>query len=1050
MAWKYNVFSGQFDFWGGVDSAILSFFNGTFRESFNALVTSDGATVTMSIEQSGGGDLTMNFSDGLSTLDCTPALTTTLTAGTDAAPTTNYVYVLQSDKILTVSTSDWPTVEHIKVSFFLVPSAGFVQTNGVYVNQNWNDHLEGTNNQGHLAHMAERSRKMGAIWHSGVEGAGTDGYLTPTASNVELKATAGVSYQMHRHTIPAFDTSVTDMVLVKNWSGDAYHDITNLYDIVADSTGTSIGTNKYFNLVVWAVCNKGGEYTPMMINLPSGSYATQSDAENDVDGYDDFSIPREFNTDSSTGLLIARITCQKKTTWVVTQTVDLRNSSISATGGGAGAILWELVADVIAPISTPTRIILDAPTIVGDKTTIGTNVQLDVFSSGDLISRCHSTGGHAFQRIERPNITKSSAFSYGVTTLLGVPAVPSTYFMTGQKAGDDVDIWRLGDDNFVVTYLLYNTSTLHLELLGSLFMQERGSPVASAAARGQIWVKNTTPNQFWFTDDAGTDYQITGNSGDTLPTSPVTSQYFLHTPTGRKILYFYDGSAWSAVKSIGAMTVYVDEASGTDSLDKGTASGASAFATRQYAADSIPPTVGGNVIVYLANETSTTGDTAVEGKQFEGAYSLTYEGTLPTADVTGTASAGAAYSMGAAGDGAVRATLTDAGSSWTIGTVLDSGNCDGIGASTSILNDSGQNFTTTCQKGMIVENTTDSTWAYVVEVVSATQLRISADIMDDGENFQIGWGEHTNKLLVITGGTGSGQERVIDASEEEILHIVGVWDTTPDNTSTFSIYDLTTGTTIDLSASSGGELCFTVANQKNVIFRYINMKEWHGANVMRITNHSVVSIFSCRFESSRTDRFNGAAFQVDGYSVLDQYTGNLIHESGGTHITRLMRLQLAAAPREDGNIRNSKFIGGTIGITVAASAYVAANVVTVVIGAGLVFRSARGRAIDVNSFTRYDIDRTIIIDCGTYGVLVATFAYFIIRNNCEIDGASSHGILMNGYGETQHANSGTQINRNGGYGLNSTNHSFGLLASTFSYTGNTTGTYTADASSHNT
>ena len=337
MSWTYNPFTNNFDFYKDpYREGSLSAFNGTFQESFDALVTSDGATVTMSLEQKGGGDLSMNFSDGKSTLDCTPAATITLTAGTDAAPQVNYIYVLQSTKVLTLSTSDWPTAEHIKVAYFFVPSATFVQTNGVYINQNWNDEFVDTNNQGHISHMAERLRHEGAVYNTGIAGAGTDGYLTPTASSVELKATSGVVYQMHKHTVPAFDTSVADMVLVANWSGDAYHDITNLFDITADSTGATIGNNKYFNIVIWAVANKGGEYTPMMLNLPSGFYNTQADAESDVSNYDISTIPPEYKTESSTGYLIARITCQMQTTWNVTKTVDLRGADPFTIGGGSG------------------------------------------------------------------------------------------------------------------------------------------------------------------------------------------------------------------------------------------------------------------------------------------------------------------------------------------------------------------------------------------------------------------------------------------------------------------------------------------------------------------------------------------------------------------------------------------------------------------------------------------------------------------------------------------------------------------------------------------
>ena len=317
------------------------FVNGSFQESFNALVTSDGAIVTMTLTNTDSDNfLTMQFSDAISQLDVTSS-TIALTAGSDTSPTENFIYIPQSTKILTKSTSDWPNEEHIKISYFLVPSAGFVQSNGVYVNQNWNDHLAAVGEQGHATHIAEVLRRSNAKYFSGVSGNGTDDYLTPTAGNVELKSTAGVVYQLHKHAVNAFDTSTGDVVLVKNWNGDAYHDIANLYDIVADSTGTTIGNNKYFNLVLWAAANKTGEYSPMVINLPSGFYNSQSAAENDTSGYDDFDVPREFNRESSTGFMIARITCQMKTgggTWVVASTVDLRGTTPQIASGGASGV----------------------------------------------------------------------------------------------------------------------------------------------------------------------------------------------------------------------------------------------------------------------------------------------------------------------------------------------------------------------------------------------------------------------------------------------------------------------------------------------------------------------------------------------------------------------------------------------------------------------------------------------------------------------------------------------------------------------------------------
>jgi len=317
-----------------------SFYNGTFVESFTAAVTEAAGVVTMSLEKAGTGDLTMRLSDGHILLDTTPAATIALTVGSDTSPTTNYIYIPQATKVLTKSTAGFPTAaEHIKVAFFLVPSAAFVASDGVYVQQNWNDHDADSNSQGHLSHITERMRYNKAIYFSGLAGAGTSDYLTIVGTTVDLKIASGVVYQMHRHAVPAFDTTTPSTVLVKNWSGDAYHNITNLYDIVADSTGTTISNNRYFNLVVWGVANETGNYSPTLINLSSGFYTSQTNAENDVDGFDDFSIPREFNIDSSTGFLICRLTIQKKsTTWTYLSTTDLRGQTPQTAAGGAAGI----------------------------------------------------------------------------------------------------------------------------------------------------------------------------------------------------------------------------------------------------------------------------------------------------------------------------------------------------------------------------------------------------------------------------------------------------------------------------------------------------------------------------------------------------------------------------------------------------------------------------------------------------------------------------------------------------------------------------------------
>ena len=123
----FNPLAGKLDI---IADGHAGFFNGTIHESFDALISSDGATVTLSLEQSGGGNLTMHFSDGVYILDCTPACTINLTAGADNSPQANYTYIPKSTRALTNSTTGWPTTEHIKINYSYVPSATYVQSDG--------------------------------------------------------------------------------------------------------------------------------------------------------------------------------------------------------------------------------------------------------------------------------------------------------------------------------------------------------------------------------------------------------------------------------------------------------------------------------------------------------------------------------------------------------------------------------------------------------------------------------------------------------------------------------------------------------------------------------------------------------------------------------------------------------------------------------------------------------------------------------------------------------------------------------------------------------
>ena len=320
--------------------------NGTFLESIDFLVTENAGTVTGSLEQTGGGELTQRFSDGYSNLDTDPALTVDLTAyvGTDAVPKVVYTYILQSDKgTIVANNTGWPATEHIKIADLILQSAVTTGAEGALVNRNWNDHTQGTNSQGHLTHIEERLRKEACHWESGVamsikDAAGSALTTGNSSTAIELVTSLGSVYQLHKQTFDATDMYVNaddDVHITNQPVGDggaflATHDLVT--DIVSIQDGTAIGVNKYFNLVVWGIQNKTGEASHIMVNLPSGQYSVESQATTDADGYSIFTIPAEFK---GTGFLIARLTFRliAGSQWTYIALEDLRGQSPSVSAG---------------------------------------------------------------------------------------------------------------------------------------------------------------------------------------------------------------------------------------------------------------------------------------------------------------------------------------------------------------------------------------------------------------------------------------------------------------------------------------------------------------------------------------------------------------------------------------------------------------------------------------------------------------------------------------------------------------------------------------------
>ena len=153
------------------------------------------------------------------------------------------------------------------------------------------------------------------------------------------------------------------------------------------------------------------------------------------------------------------------------------------------------------------------------------------------------------------------------------------------------------------------------------------------------------------------------DNGSTLPTSGITEgQWFLHTPTGRTFLYMYDGSSWIPYFALGTTAIFVDTANGTDSADKGFGTTTDAFATVQFALDTVKILGGAedSVTITIADGTYTE-DIAIPNIFFLSG-TLTLVGNLSQV-LSDTATGGARAVQGA---GAALGYVENTGASYTV------------------------------------------------------------------------------------------------------------------------------------------------------------------------------------------------------------------------------------------------------------------------------------------------------------------------------------------------------------------------------------------------
>jgi len=327
-----------FNITSGINEIFDDAWDGSILEGFDFVISTDGITVLGVLSNKDTSrDLAIQFSTGFYTFDTTPAAPVLLTTGTDTNPQLNYIYILESTKALTVSTSGFPLVEHAKVAQVALYSAAKTQANGGAIrNQNINDHIKTTGDNGHILHIAERLRQFNAEWDNGTEGS-----LDATGGNGYISVTGGEVWQLHKQSFPALDMAVSDTIRIVNDFTTAYRETTNLNTITAFSDGSS-WSNEWSKIVVWGVANKSGEASFLMCNIPSDGYNSEANAIADALNYADYSIPETFKgVGFLIGAFVIRISGGSITYNGGSSYQDLRGfipNNVAGGGGGGGGV----------------------------------------------------------------------------------------------------------------------------------------------------------------------------------------------------------------------------------------------------------------------------------------------------------------------------------------------------------------------------------------------------------------------------------------------------------------------------------------------------------------------------------------------------------------------------------------------------------------------------------------------------------------------------------------------------------------------------------------
>ncbi|KKN19215.1 hypothetical protein LCGC14_0948110, partial [marine sediment metagenome] len=237
------------------------------------IITSDGATITLTFDQTDGDSPKRIQISGTTISHPVPDTVTLTAAGTDTNPQENWIFLQESAGSLTLTsnTTGFPQAAHARVATAVVQTAQGVAASGVLKLHAFTDHVFESLERGSIGHIfavSERIRSQHAQWSSGAA-LTTTVDTGPTPDSVTVQVATGVILQLHTHTFPAIDTSASDLIFVFNDNTTPYKTVASLSEISEYSDGSSIGGTQRFNVVIWGAISENQSDSKIFLNLPA-------------------------------------------------------------------------------------------------------------------------------------------------------------------------------------------------------------------------------------------------------------------------------------------------------------------------------------------------------------------------------------------------------------------------------------------------------------------------------------------------------------------------------------------------------------------------------------------------------------------------------------------------------------------------------------------------------------------------------------------------------------------------------------------------------------